>query len=102
MREPETHLLEFKAVYASGAEEWYCRVCGRRLLIEWMPVYKVDVVEPGNERAVHAVSARSLHLGSLLAAPAENDEVMRELEMGPWPAFLDTIDLASLLDDPAD
>ncbi len=102
MREPETHLLEFRAVYASGAEEWYCRVCGRRLVMEWTPIYKVEVVEPGNERAVHAMSAHSLHLGSLLPTSGERDEVMRELQMGPWPEFIESIDLACLLDDPAD
>jgi hypothetical protein len=36
----------------SGAEEWRCPHCGRRLLLQWRPFEKV-VLEPGDERVQH-------------------------------------------------
>ena len=35
-----------------GTEEWFCPVCGRRVLIEWHPWRKVTL-DPGDLTAAH-------------------------------------------------
>jgi hypothetical protein len=37
----------------TGAEEWSCPSCGRRLLLRWPPRYERVVLHPGDDRAVH-------------------------------------------------
>ena len=37
----------------SGAEEWYCPACGRRMLLRWPPDYEKLVLEHGDETAAH-------------------------------------------------
>jgi hypothetical protein len=39
--------------WATGGEEWWCRACGRRLLLAWPPHYAKLVLDPGDERAAH-------------------------------------------------
>jgi hypothetical protein len=39
--------------WATGGEEWWCPVCGRRLLLRWPPGYAKLVLDPGDERAAH-------------------------------------------------
>jgi hypothetical protein len=38
----------------SGAEEWLCPACGRRILMSWPPRFDVLVLEDGDPAAVHA------------------------------------------------
>ncbi|MCS6880600.1 MAG: hypothetical protein NZU74_04650 [Chloroflexaceae bacterium] len=38
---------------ATGAEEWVCPDCGHRLEIQLRPVWRIQVLTPGNTRATH-------------------------------------------------
>ncbi len=38
----------------SGAEEWVCPSCGRRMLLRWPPNYEKVVLEHGDDAAIHA------------------------------------------------
>jgi len=38
----------------SGAEEWVCPTCGRRMLMRWPPRFEKIVLEDGDSSAVHA------------------------------------------------
>ena len=51
MRETHEMILDGRA--ESGAEEWSCPSCGRRLLLRWPPNYQRLVLDHGDERAVH-------------------------------------------------
>lgn len=44
-----------------GTEEWYCPICGRRLLIEWFP-WKKTVVEAGEYETIHTGSKGGLKI----------------------------------------
>ncbi|MBU2663892.1 hypothetical protein KOI35_10365 [Actinoplanes bogorensis] len=37
----------------SGAEEWSCHSCGRRVLLRWPPHHERVVLDPGDEGVVH-------------------------------------------------
>jgi len=47
------HEMQFKGIHISGAQEWCCPVCGRRLLIQWPPSFEKQVLEPGDANAFH-------------------------------------------------
>jgi hypothetical protein len=50
----ETHEMRLVGKAASGAEEWLCPTCLRRVLIEWPPHYEMVVLERGDESVAHA------------------------------------------------
>jgi hypothetical protein len=47
------HRMRRTEIWATGAEEWWCPDCGRRLLLRWPPNYAKLVLDPGDERASH-------------------------------------------------
>lgn len=46
--------MVLETTHPSGAEEWYCPICGRRFLITWPPNYKKVVLESGDETVSHS------------------------------------------------
>jgi hypothetical protein len=52
--EQKRHEMVLERTHESGAEEWYCPVCGRRFLMQWPPNYKKIIIEPGDEYAIHS------------------------------------------------
>jgi hypothetical protein len=50
----QTHIMVLETTHPSGAEEWYCPICGRRFLITWPPNYKKVVLEAGDESVSHS------------------------------------------------
>jgi hypothetical protein len=47
------HRMRRTERWATGAEEWWCPTCGRRLLLHWPPNYRKLVLDPGDEAAAH-------------------------------------------------
>ncbi len=54
MTEQEQHEMILEESHPSGADEWYCPTCGRRLLMNYGPEFKKTVLEAGDEYAVHS------------------------------------------------
>jgi hypothetical protein len=54
MNEQETHQMSLETTHESGAEEWHCSMCGRRLLLQFSPVFRKVVLAPGDEIARHS------------------------------------------------
>jgi DNA-directed RNA polymerase subunit RPC12/RpoP len=52
----------------SGAEEWWCPHCGRRLLVQWRPFEKV-VLDPGDERVQHVGAKGGMTVGTADVRP---------------------------------
>lgn len=52
----QSHQLRLVHMHASGAEEWLCPTCGRRLLLRWQPAYEKQVLIAGDIRAIHSAS----------------------------------------------
>ncbi len=63
--EQERHEMALEATHPSGAEEWYCLTCGRRVLMQWPPNYKKIVLEAGDDYAIHAGGKGGLQMGAL-------------------------------------
>jgi len=77
----EHHEMVLAVTHPSGAEEWFCPVCGRRFLLKWPPAYQKIVLEPGDEYAAHSGSkGEMLRMGSLdlvdTGAPSDADDLL--------------------------
>jgi hypothetical protein len=59
----------------SGAEEWSCPDCGRRILLRWPPDYEKLVLEHGDEDAIHVGGKGGLRVGQATVAPAPAADV---------------------------
>ncbi|WP_037900912.1 hypothetical protein [Streptomyces sp. NRRL S-350] len=47
------HEMKFVARLSSGADEWSCPACGRRVTLRRLPEPELSVLDPGDESAVH-------------------------------------------------
>ncbi len=54
----------------SGAEEWVCPSCSRRMLLRWPPSYEKLVLEHGDESAIHVGGKGGLRVGQAVIAQA--------------------------------
>jgi len=50
---PERHDMVRTGFTETGAEEWQCPTCGRRMLMRWPPHFETLVLETGDAAAVH-------------------------------------------------
>jgi hypothetical protein len=110
MFEQSAHAMELERTYPSGAEEWHCPACGRRMIMQWPPQYKKIVLDPGDENATHAGGKGGLQMGAARVAPADElaahgrphaedtaddtgtDEPDHEA-LGPWLKWLNDADI---------
>lgn len=65
MNEGQKHEMVLETTRPSGAEEWNCPACGRRLLISWEPKFTKAVLETGDEFSVHSGGKGGLSLNSI-------------------------------------
>jgi hypothetical protein len=105
----QNHEMVLERSYPSGAEEWNCPNCGRRLLINWEPKFEKTILEAGDEYAIHSGGKGGLRIGHMQVAPI-NDPVLEDESMtpdeepslAPWVAWLEKSDFDSLWDDEAE
>ena len=65
----------------SGAEEWVCPTCGRRMLLRWPPEYEKLVLDHGDDSAIHVGGKGGVQVGGLVIAPTlEGDMQSSERE----------------------
>lgn len=110
----EHHVMVLEGVHPSGAEEWHCPTCGRRIMMQWPPNYKKIVLEAGDEYAVHSGGKGGLQVNEFTAksdnsveevtnsnneiiAPVEGNVLTEEdmLRLVSWEEWLEKIDLDS-------
>jgi hypothetical protein len=53
MSDQEKHEMVFEKKHASGADEWVCPICGRRMLISWEPKFRRTILETGDPNVTH-------------------------------------------------
>lgn len=100
----EQHEMILEITHSSGAEEWYCPTCGRRMTLTWQPWKKI-ILEVGNIYAAHSGSKGGLRAGPLQITK-DNDDVPslateqfgEDPHLAPWLRWLDEIDLDDLWD----
>lgn len=57
----------------SGAEEWLCPVCDRRILLRWPPRFEMLVVHEGDSAATHAGAKGGVLMGGTVAQASALD-----------------------------
>ena len=94
MNNLEQHEMRLETTHPSGAEDWYCPTCGRRILLRLLPTNEMIIVEPGDKYARHSGSKGGLRIGMVQVAQrdAERDEVSEE-SLRPWINALEDLDL---------
>ncbi|ROR44079.1 hypothetical protein EDD38_2744 [Kitasatospora cineracea] len=50
---PPIHQMRLTGRLGSGADEWSCPLCGRRIALRRLPDPELIVLDPGDEEAVH-------------------------------------------------
>lgn len=83
----QAHKLTRIKKYSSGAEEWFCPICGRRFVIQWSPEYQRVVLECGDEAAVHNTGQGAM----VVSQPQTADPLL-----APWQAWLENGDFENL------
>jgi hypothetical protein len=58
----ERHEMIFQGRVDSGAEEWICPTCGRRMLMQWTPNFDTLLLEHGDDTAIHSGAKGGLRL----------------------------------------
>ena len=93
----QQHEMVLENTHSSGAEEWYCPTCGRRMAITWEPWKKIVLV-PGDIYAAHSGSKGGLRMGSFQASQSEEgtpgalDGSLHDPYLAPWQRWMDQID----------
>lgn len=72
---PARHEMIRSGSGESGAEEWVCPTCGRRMLLRWPPHYEKLILEHGDEAAIHVGGKGGLRVGEVAVDPASVAEV---------------------------
>ena len=62
----------------SGAEEWVCPDCGRRVLLRWPPDFERLILEHGDETANHVGRKGGLQMGSIEVSPPRASDLSDE------------------------
>ena len=65
----EPHEMILSGTRESGAEEWACPTCGRRIMFRWPPRYEKLVLDHGDVNAVHVGGKGGLRVSGLGVVP---------------------------------
>ena len=98
MNDRSRHEMVLETTHASGAEEWYCPECGRRMTITWQPWKKI-VHEQGDLHAAHGGSKGILNIGRLQISPVDEGRPLPAMQspiedpyLAPWEQWLEKMD----------
>jgi hypothetical protein len=65
MSDPERHEMQLQQSFPSGAQEWLCIKCKRRVVIELGAIrVKIIALETGDDRAIHSTSSGGLRVAA--------------------------------------
>jgi hypothetical protein len=95
----QPHEMILELTHASGAEEWLCPTCGRRMAITWHPWKKI-VLEQGDIYAAHNGSKGGLRIGLTTTMQGNDGDHEPSMEpssddpyLTPWIQWLENVDL---------
>jgi hypothetical protein len=71
----DKHEMVLVGSVESGAEEWACPTCGRRLLLRWPPHYEKLVLDHGDDAAVHVGGKGGARVTGVAVTPARASDV---------------------------
>lgn len=79
----QTHNMTLKNE-KDGTEEWYCPICGRRLLVNWQPKFEKTVLEVGNEYAFHSGGKSGVQARSTKVMSEQHNTFDEDIWLVPW------------------
>ena len=89
----QQHEMRLDITHPSGAQEWCCPECGRRLLIQWRPKFDAMELKAGDGSVGHYGSTSDdLRIGRLQIREVEEPVLSDELRVALEEA-LENIDL---------
>lgn len=98
----QRHEMILETTHASGAEEWFCPTCGRRMAITWHPWKKI-VLDQGDMYAAHSASKGGLRIGPITVTQGDSGNPASSAEpsaedpyLAPWMQWLENVDLDDL------
>ena len=72
MSDPERHEMQLQRSFPTGAQEWMCTTCKRRVVIEHgVTRVKIIALEAGDEHAVHSTSIGGLRVAASQARESD-------------------------------
>jgi hypothetical protein len=100
MTEQEKHEMILEITHPSGAEEWNCPTCGRRLLIAWEPSFKKTILEAGDQFSIHSGGKGGLKIGNVqITKTKDNSSTSEEARLAPWESWMNETKFEDLWDD---
>ena len=72
---PEHHDMVLAERTESGAEEWVCPTCGRRMVMRWPPNFERLILEHGDDRAVHIGAKGGVRMTGLEVNPSPSPDL---------------------------
>ena len=75
---PEHHDMVLAERTESGAEEWVCPTCGRRMLMRWPPNFERLILEHGDDMAVHVGAKGGVRITGLEVNPSPSSDLSSE------------------------
>jgi hypothetical protein len=103
MSDQEKHEMIFEKKHASGADEWFCPACGRRMLISWEPKFRRTVLAAGDANITHGGFRINIPVVGNLTFPFVEGPSFEYLEMveldieesrlAPWISWMEQSDL---------
>jgi hypothetical protein len=91
--EEKNHIILMTRTYGSGAQEWYCPICGRRFIVQWKPEYQRVILELGDDSAIHNTGT-----GAFIAKCVGVEEEW----LAPWLEWAEKVDFESLWNESED
>jgi hypothetical protein len=88
--------MHLAAIHASGAEEWRCGVCGRRLLIQWPPEYALAVLAAGQAKVLHVFVRGGLYVQPDQLTEMRANALADAWRLRAWDHWLADIDFSGL------
>jgi hypothetical protein len=108
MPEPEQHQVYLETVHQSGAEQWHCPTCGRRVVLKFSPGAETLILERGDKYALTWGSSTGTVAAVKIVLETEDDHALhgaksRETftpveetanmeDMSLWQELLETVD----------
>ncbi len=96
MSETQHHEMRLETTHPSGAEEWFCPICGRRFVMQWPPKYRRIILNEGDESTLHRGGKGSLNLGAVQIRSREEGAlpIEEDLPLDRWKSWLDSEDVS--------
>lgn len=77
--EEEQHTMQLVETHPSGAEEWACPICDRRIILQWQPNYRRVTLNAGNQNAIHHGNKGGLQMQTAQVAEQKEQILSDEL-----------------------